>query len=802
MERTQTGGERKTSRICIKHLPHGLTDAVKLKEHLFHTRQSYFPHTAMSITDCKVLSKRRMAFVGFSSVDAAAACVQYLHRSYFRTTQLLVEFALPPKETSARMDQQSATNAESKDEPQQNSKHKLNLDIKRDAKKNEFLEAMGALPEKTTNSRVWSNDDGIMNVTNQARQYGEQPGEPSSDESGSDDESDEDDLDPLEATTRTGALGKESDFLRSKTIAVQDLDETKELNGEDEEQSEEDEETPMKAETHFHHGAISDGDEKITETSDEVEPENDNATSSTRLFVRNIAFDTSEEDMKEFFSSYGNVEECHIPVDDQRRGKGFGFVTFDTPTSASAARNHLDGTDFQGRLIHILPARLPPSAPQHEKANMSYKERQELGRRGKSMEEQHGWSASHLRSDAVVDNLAARLGIQKGDILPVKDGMSGGDAAVRLALAETAIIEENREYFAEHGIDMEALVSFSTKENETSKARSQTCILVKNLPHDTTTEELSKTFGSQGSNPSRILLPPSRTVAVVEFIHAHDAKKAFKGLAYRRFKTVPLYLEWAPVASIVKKAAETDEDNGKSLRSVVTADDGGDAMDDSPVQTTAIYVKNLNFSTTEDDLRSVFERSVGGVRTVRIPRKVAPKKRNAVEMDTSASDQPNMSMGYGFVEFQSQEKANIAVKALQGKLVAGHALELQISKGSALHTQAQIPFRPPSKIMARNVPFQASRKDLLQLFGTFGQLKKVRLPKKFDGNHRGFAFIEFVSGKEAAAAMNALSRTHLYGRHLVLEWAESGEEGMEGTRDTSAGGTTMNKKIRFDKESN
>ncbi|CAN0483703.1 unnamed protein product, partial [Discosporangium mesarthrocarpum] len=45
----------------------------------------------------------------------------------------------------------------------------------------------------------------------------------------------------------------------------------------------------------------------------------------------------------------------------------------------------------------------------------------------------------------------------------------------------------------------------------------------------------------------RVLLPPSKTVALVEFLAPADARKAFKRLAYKRFQHVPLYLEWAPV---------------------------------------------------------------------------------------------------------------------------------------------------------------------------------------------------------------------------------------------------------------
>ena len=53
-----------------------------------------------------------------------------------------------------------------------------------------------------------------------------------------------------------------------------------------------------------------------------------------------------------------------------------------------------------------------------------------------------------------------------------------------------------------------------------------------------------------------------------------------------------------------------------------------------------------------------------------------------------------------------------------------------------------------------------------------GQLKSVRLPKKFDHRSRGFAFLEFVTRHEAENAYAALKHTHLLGRHLVLDWVE------------------------------
>jgi len=65
---------------------------------------------------------------------------------------------------------------------------------------------------------------------------------------------------------------------------------------------------------------------------------------------------------------------------------------------------------------------------------------------------------------------------------------------------------------------------------------------------------------------------------------------------------------------------------------------------------------------------------------------------------------------------------------------------------------------------------------------THGHLKSVRLPKRFDTRSRGFAFLEFVSRHEAENAYAALRHTHLLGRHLVLEWAEEGEQDLDALR--------------------
>jgi len=64
------------------------------------------------------------------------------------------------------------------------------------------------------------------------------------------------------------------------------------------------------------------------------------------------------------------------------------------------------------------------------------------------------------------------------------------------------------------------------------------------------------------------------------------------------------------------------------------------------------------------------------------------------------------------------------------------------------------------------------------LFRPFGKIKRVAIPKKFDnqwslqGKSRGFGFVEFMTKADAENAKDALQNSHLYGRHLVIEFAK------------------------------
>jgi multiple RNA-binding domain-containing protein 1 len=794
------------TRICIKNLPVSMVLESDLRNFLHQQLKD------VVITDCKILKQprnknksRRMAFVGFSSAAMASNAVELLHKSYCQSARLVVEFAQLPKlhntnhtTTTTTTDPFLQNEDTDPSGPRTNNAESIILD----QKKQEFLDAMGVSESQTTKHRkFWANDDGnvplpaVPVMEDDAKPNDQTTTDHASSESSSSSDDDDDDVDPLQSSSSSAVAATKSamDFLKSKQITTDNLDEDPATAASQQSRERETSATIESSNSSSSDTEENDVDTHVTDENHEVNESGQNEKNQeqdhdlsfeslnemkddfmpNRLFLRNLPFLATEEDIRSHLEPHGTITECHIPVDDQKHPKGFAFVTFEKAIQAQAAMSSLDGHDFQGRILHILPARKASTNNNDtESKHGSYKDQKEMARQREASQKSTGWSASFVRGDAVLDNLAIRLGLRKGDILSVKDSLSSGDAAVRLALGETAIIEENRKYFAEHGIDMEALVSLRKSEEskgEMDIPRSKTAFLVKNLPFDTTKDELLKIFSFKGESPSNILLPPSRTIAVVEYEHANDAKLAFRRTAYKRFKNVPLYLEWAPLAS--KLSIDTNSNEGRNN----TPDENDvQEMDQELGPTAALYITNLNFSTSEDQLYDFFSKHVHDVRAVRIPKKVAAIKRKSGE---ETNDVKELSMGYGFVEFGSKESAREILKKLQGALLDGHALQIKPSSSKLSENFTKVKAeQKTSKLMVRNVPFQATRKELLQLFGSFGQLKKVRLPKKFDGSHRGFAFVEYLTNKEAAVAMKSLSRTHLYGRHLVIEWAAEDEE--------------------------
>jgi RNA recognition motif-containing protein len=79
---------------------------------------------------------------------------------------------------------------------------------------------------------------------------------------------------------------------------------------------------------------------------------------STRLYVGNLNFRTTSDELREIFSQAGEVENATVVEDrDTGRSRGFGFVEMVTAEGAAAAIEQFNGKEFGGRALTVNEAR-------------------------------------------------------------------------------------------------------------------------------------------------------------------------------------------------------------------------------------------------------------------------------------------------------------------------------------------------------------------------------------------------------------------------------------------------------------
>jgi len=79
---------------------------------------------------------------------------------------------------------------------------------------------------------------------------------------------------------------------------------------------------------------------------------------ATKLYVGNLSFRTTSEDLREAFASVGTVESATVIEDrDTGRSRGFGFVEMATPEEAAAAIEQFNGKDLGGRNLTVNEAK-------------------------------------------------------------------------------------------------------------------------------------------------------------------------------------------------------------------------------------------------------------------------------------------------------------------------------------------------------------------------------------------------------------------------------------------------------------
>lgn len=792
------------SRLIVKGLAPYL-DEEKIRAHF--SRQG-------NVTDVKLMRKRsgesrRFAFIGYSNNDEAVAAVRYFNNSFFDTSKLEVELAksfadpdvpLSHRERNRLREERLQEKAERLErraefDSRRNKRQKVVSSIDQEIEKNPQLQEFIEVTKPRNQLKSWEND---MVPTERRNQEVEEAAKDVSDDEYQDlpkgsENAEAEESGVMEGVVEDGVVEygvaeggvdgegpkdepkldetvSDLDWLKGKRIRIKENEgernEAAQIPQENSHQPQETIQQPLEEPLR-----------KETQQKEEKSPTDiacEQISQTGRLFLRNISYSAKEQDFSELLSPFGELQEVHIAIDTRTgTSKGFAYIQFADPSCALEAFQKLDKQIFQGRLLHILPGQVKKDhrLDEFDLKNLPLKKQRELKRKADASKAQFSWNSLYMNNDAVLNSVADKMGISKSELIDAESSSS----AVKQALAEAHVIGGVRKFFESKGVD---LTAFSKKEKD------DRVVLIKNFPYGTSHDELAELLTPFGEL-KRFLVPPSGTIAIAEYRDAPAARAAFAKLAYRRFNKSILYLEKGPKDAftrdpvteegvteegVAEGSVAAEAEDAKEAK--ISVDDVFDTSKDTAVvvdgPTVSVFVKNLNFSSTAQSLTGLFK-SLPGFVMATIKTKRDAKKPDQV-----------LSMGFGFVEFKTRANAEFAVKSMNDKPLDGHKLQLKLShRQGTVSAASASKTKKSSKILVKNLPFEATRKDIFELFSSFGQLKSVRVPRKFDKSARGFAFVEFVLVKEAESAMDQLQGVHLLGRRLVMEFAEQQSDDVE-----------------------
>ncbi|NXV96697.1 NUCL protein, partial [Calonectris borealis] len=264
------------------------------------------------------------------------------------------------------------------------------------------------------------------------------------------------------------------------------------------------------------------------------------------------------------------------------------------------------------------------------------------------------------------------------------------------------------------------------KKKKTDGPTSAFSLFVGNLVPTKEYEELKtgikEFFGKKNIEVLDVRIGASKRFGYVDFSSAEDLDKALQ-LNGKKLMGLEIKLEKA-------KSKETMKENKKER----------DAR--------TLFVKNLPYRLTEDEMRDVFE--------------------NALEIRIVMNKEGN-SKGMAYVEFKTEAEANKALEEKQGTEIDGRAMVIDFT-GEKSHQEHQKGGgeRESKTLIVNNLSYAASEETLQELFK---KASSIKMPQTNQGRPKGYAFVEFPTTEDAKEALNSCNNTEIEGRAIRLEFS-------------------------------
>ncbi|KFP00522.1 Nucleolin, partial [Calypte anna] len=262
------------------------------------------------------------------------------------------------------------------------------------------------------------------------------------------------------------------------------------------------------------------------------------------------------------------------------------------------------------------------------------------------------------------------------------------------------------------------------KKTEAKGPTSAFSVFVGNLSPNKEFEELKtgirEFFGKKNIEILDVRIGSSKRFGYVDFSSAEDLDKALQ-MNGKKLMGSEIKLEKA-------KSKETMKENKKER----------DAR--------TLFVKNLPYRITEDEIREVFE--------------------NATEVRIVMNKEGN-SKGMAYIEFKTEAEANKALEEKRGTEIDGRTMVIDFT-GEKSHQDHQKGGGESKTLIVNNLSYAASEETLQELFK---KASSIKMPQNNQGRPKGYAFVEFPTAEDAKEALNSCNNTEIEGRPIRLEFS-------------------------------
>jgi len=455
--------------------------------------------------------------------------------------------------------------------------------------------------------------------------------------------------------------------------------------------------------------------EEDGEEDEEEDGEEDNIDKKRRVYVGNLAWEVSWQDLKDLMKALNHeVVRVDIMQSIDGRSKGCGIVEFATPDGAAEAILTLNDTEMSGRRIFVREDRetsnSAPTRRDHSSRGGRYNDHRNRHHGNNDNNNNDNNNSSTVSSDPesqsrrvyvgnlswdvswpeLKDHMRTAGEVVRSDVICEHNGRSKGCGIVEFETEEgaqqaiatlthtelkgrTIFVREDREGSGSEGKgghnprSVGANGAYSANPNQTSNCS----VYVWNLSYDVSWQDLKDHMRKAGNVDQATILTgndgsSSIGCGIVVYQSAREAGRAIRNLQESDLKGRPIRLREDKIASAGSRSDRggrggrggRDGRGGRGGR----YGGGGRGYNDEPAsEGTQLYVGNLSYDTTWRDLKDHFKQA-----------------GEVVRADVKSSDN-GRSKGFGIVRFARLEEAEAAISTLGGGIeLDGRPLEVRL----------------------------------------------------------------------------------------------------------------------------